>query len=290
MNPTPTSKTGVSPVKENIILDLLLRLWRPVLEILIMWFILHMVLLFIITSRAIQVLKGLIILLIACFIFQRLKLDTVNWIVTNLFPISVLALFIIFQPEIRLGLSQIGKKYIFRTALGEEQIIGEIVKSVIGLSKKKIGAIIAIERQSSLKPYIESGIQVDSKVLSELLHTIFMPNTPLHDGGVVVQGGRIVSAACLFPLTQDPTISKTMGTRHRAAIGLTEETDAVVIVVSEETGSVSVASNGKLTRDADKDMLTNILEEIYKSKEEKYHLFFGKRENDKKMVIEQSQT
>lgn len=273
-----------------MILDLLLRLWRPVLEILIMWFILHMVLLFIITSRAIQVLKGLIILLIACFIFQKLKLDTVNWIVTNLFPISVLALFIIFQPEIRMGLSQIGKKHIFRTALGEEQIIGEIVKSVIGLSKKKIGAIIAIERQSGLKPYIESGVQVDSKVSSELLHTIFMPNTPLHDGGVVVQGGRIVSAACLFPLTQDPAISKTMGTRHRAAIGLTEETDAVVIVISEETGSVSVASNGKLTRDVDKDVLTNILEEIYKSKEEKYHLFFGKRENDKKMVIEQSQT
>jgi len=258
-------------------LDLLLGLWRPVLEILIMWFILHMVLLFIITSRAMQVLKGLIILIIACFIFQKLKLDTVNWVITNLFPISVLALFIIFQPEIRLGLTQIGQKHLFKPVLREEQVIGEIVKSATGLSKKKIGALIAIERHSGLKPYIESGVQLDSKLSGELLHTIFMPNTPLHDGGVIIQGGRIVSAACLFPLTQDPNISKTMGTRHRAAIGLTEETDAAVIVVSEETGSISVALNGKLTRDVDKNGLTNMLKEIYKSKEERRYLFFGKR-------------
>lgn len=235
-------------------------IWKLVSEILILWFIYYMVFLFIRGSWTVQLIKGLVIIVILLVVSQQAGLGTISWIITKIFPISVLAFLIIFQPELRRGLARLGQ---FGAMLKEEKVIDEIVKSASILSKKKIGALMAVEREIGLRPYIESGVMLDGKVTSELINTIFMPNTPLHDGGIIIQGGTIIAAGCLFPLSQDQRLSKTMGTRHRAAIGLTEETDAVVVVVSEETGAISVSIAGKLTRDLDKETLSKILNNLF---------------------------
>ena len=245
-------------------------MWKKILEIVILWFTYYLVFLFIRGSRAVQLLKGLIHIVLLFLIAQWLELTTVSWIITKIFPISVLAFLIIFQPELRRGLVRLGQ---LGMMLKEEKVIDEIVKSATILSKKKIGALIAIEREIGLRPYIESGVPLDSKVTSELINTIFMPNTPLHDGGIIIEGGTIVAAGCLFPLSQDSRLSKTMGTRHRAAIGLVEETDAVVVVVSEETGAISVAIAGKLTRDLDKETLLKILNNLFRQQKQKRSIF-----------------
>ncbi len=251
------------------------NVWKIVLEISILWFMYYMVFLFIRGSRTVQLLKGLIIIAFLLVITQQSGLTTISWIIAKIFPISVLAFLIIFQPELRRGLAQLGQ---FGAMLKEERVIDEIVKSASILSKKKIGALIAIEREIGLRPYLESGIPLDGKVTSELINTIFMPNTPLHDGGIIIQGGTIIAAGCLFPLSQDPRLSKTMGTRHRAAIGLTEETDAVVIVVSEETGAVSISIAGKLTRDLNKETLSKILSNLFSNQKRRNIFdFLGRR-------------
>ena len=242
-------------------------IWRPILEIAILWYVFYLLLIFIKGTPAVQVLKGLIFLIIlfvvSLFVAQQLNLIIISWILPKFLAIFLITFLIIFQPELRRGLAQLGQGPILGLFFREERIIDEITEAVYGLAKKKIGAIIALEREIGLKPYIESGVPLDSKVNSELLHTIFMPNTPLHDGGVVIQNGRITAAGCLFPLTQNPRISKTLGTRHRAAVGLTDETDALVIVVSEETGAVSLAREGKLVREIDRESLIKILNNVF---------------------------
>jgi len=242
------------------------NIWQIILEILILWFIYYVVFVFIRGSGTVQLIKGLIVIVLLLVITQQLKLMIINWIITKLFPISVLAFLIIFQPELRRGLARLGQ---FGAMLKEEKVIDEIVKSAIILSKKKIGALIAIEREIGLRPYIESGIILDSKITSELINTIFMPNTPLHDGGIIIQGDTITAAGCFFPLSQDQRLSKTMGTRHRAAIGLTEETDAIVVIVSEETGAISVSIAGRLTHDLDKETLLKTLNNLLSSQKQK---------------------
>jgi diadenylate cyclase len=238
-----------------------------------------MVFLFIRGSRTVQVLKGIIIIVVLLIVTQQLGLTTISWIIAKIFPLSVLAFLIIFQPELRRGLARLGQ---FGAMLKEEKIIDEIVKSAGILSKKKIGTLIAIEREIGLRPYVESGVILDSKVTSELINTIFMPNTPLHDGGIVIQGGAITAAGCLFPLSQDQRLSKTVGTRHRAAIGVTEETDAVAVVISEETGAISVSIAGKLTRDLDKETLSKILNNLFNSQRQKRSIFdfLGKKPDE----------
>ncbi|MFH0838906.1 MAG: diadenylate cyclase CdaA [Candidatus Omnitrophota bacterium] len=246
--------------------SILLANWKPVVEILVLWFILYRILLFIKNTRAVQLFKGLIVLAVIFLVIQELELDTLNWILTKLFALSIFAFLIIFQPELRRGLAKIGQDHLFGFFVKEERIINEIINAVINLSKKKIGALIAIERETGLKAYTESGTIIESKATAELLETIFIPNSPLHDGGVVIQQDRIAAAGCLFPLTQNQKISKTLGTRHRAAIGLTEETDAIVLVVSEETGAISISLEGGLSRDLNKDALERILKELYAPK------------------------
>ena len=249
--------------------EFLLEAWRPAVEIGIIWFVFYYVLISIRGTRAIQVLKGLMVLFIAFFISQLLNLTTINWLLTKIFAISVIALLIIFQPELRRGLAHLGKNRFLAIFSRAEETIDEIVKAAGRLSKRKIGALIAIEREIGLKVYIESGVSMDSKVSNELIQTIFMPHTPLHDGGIIIQEQRIAAAGCLFPLTQNPSISKTMGTRHRAAIGLTEETDAICVIVSEETGAASVAVSGKLTRNLELPNLRKVLRNLYLSREQK---------------------
>lgn len=211
-------------------------------------------------TAAEQVLKGVIVISAIIMLTRGLNLVIINWLLTRLLAISVLAFLIIFQQEIRRGLARIGRFGIFSA---EKATLGEISRAAMVLSKKKVGALIAIEREVGLRRYVESGVEIDSRVTSELIHTIFAQNTPLHDGGIIVSEQRIEAAACLFPLTQNPNIPKTMGTRHRAALGLSEETDSLVVVVSEETGSISVAIGGRMTKELDPKELSKILEKMY---------------------------
>lgn len=253
------------------ILDYLASVWKPLIEILLLWCLFYLILLFIKGTRAFQVLKGLAIIFVvvavsAFFVTQKLEFYALNWIIERFFTIIVVALIILFQPELRQGLARIGQRGIFSLAVLEQHIIQEIVNAASLLSKKKTGAIMAIERDASLRIYIESGINLDAQVTSELINTIFMPNTPLHDGGLVIRAERIVSAGCLFPLTDNPHVNKRLGTRHRAAMGLTEETDAVAVVVSEETGSISLAVDGKLTQNLDRDGLEKMLRNLCSTK------------------------
>lgn len=244
--------------------EFFLDIWRPILEILFMWLVLYGLLVFIKGTRAVPVVRGLILLIVLFLLSQKLGLHAINWVLTKLFALSALAFLVIFQPELRRGLAHIGQNRFFGFFLREAQVIDEIIKAVLYLSSRKIGALIAIEREVSFNAYIETGILLDSKVSMELITTIFMPNTPLHDGAMVIKEQRIVACGCLFPLTENPKVKKMLGTRHRAGIGLTEETDAVCIIVSEETGAISIALRGKLTRDLDEIVLRKILRNIYR--------------------------
>jgi diadenylate cyclase len=269
-------------------LEYVSSVWKPLLEIVIIWYVYYLILIFVKETRAFQVLKGLIVILITIiitttFLSQRLGLYSLNWIIEKFFALLVVAFIVIFQPELRQGLARLGGKGILSTFIIEEQTISEIVSAAFLLAGRKIGAIIAIERTNTLKPYVETGIAVDSRVTQELLSTIFMPNTPLHDGGVVIHGERIIAASCLFPLSDNPRISRALGTRHRAAIGLAEQTDAVVVVISEETGSISIAINGRLTRDLDREglerVLTNLCRPAHHARKSFIKIFKEKRQS-----------
>lgn len=245
----------------------IIAILKPILEIGILTILFYYLILFIKGTPVIPVLKVLVFLFIGFFLGQKLGLHTINWVLTKLFAILVVALLIVFQPELRRGLVHLGEVPFFGfTTLSKQNVIDEIAEAIIGLSRKKIGGLIAIEREVGLNNYIETGVKVDSIVSRELLTTIFMPTTILHDGGVIIQKDRIAGAACTFPLSQNPALEKTMGTRHQAAIGLSEETDAMVLVVSEETGTISFAYRGKLSRGIDEEGMRRILVNIYTKK------------------------
>jgi len=244
------------------------HIWKyinPTIEIIILWVVFYRILVFFEGTRAFQVLKGIIYLLVAFFISQLLGLDILNWLLTKIFALSVIAFLIIFQQELRQGLARIGQHHIFNIGLAEStllEVIDEITSAVFKLSRQKIGCLIALERETKLKTYIESGVPIDSTVTSELIQTIFSHNSPLHDGGVITRGDRIIAASCLFPLSDNPNFSKIIGTRHRAAFGITEQTDAIVLMVSEETGEISIAIDGRFIPVVTKDRLVNILKNI----------------------------
>ncbi|MBN1586636.1 MAG: diadenylate cyclase CdaA [Candidatus Omnitrophica bacterium] len=260
----------------------ILLYWRTGVEILFLYYIILTGLRFMKGTRAMPVLKGLVILGVLLFVIpQQLGLEAIIWIMTKLLAISVLAILVVFQPELRRGLARLGQRGMLRGLVYEEEAIAEVVKAVHFLSRRKIGGLIALERQTGLKGLAESGVSIDSQVTSELITTIFMPSTPLHDGGVIIQGSRLTAAGCLFPLSQTSDLEKSVGTRHRAALGLAEETDAAVIVVSEETGNVSMAADGRLFRNVDKDKLHLMLENLFHSGRRRNWLewpWSGKRE------------
>ncbi len=232
--------------------------WKPFLEIVILWFVFYKIMLFFEGTRAVQVLRGIIVLIFAFFVFQILRLDTLDWLFTHLFGLSVIGILVIFQPEIRQGLARLGQQNVFKFSPNEketERIADEIVKAVDAMCRSKTGALIAVEMEDSLKDYAESGVRIDSQVSSELIQTIFTPASLLHDGGLIIQYGRLSYAGCLFPLTDKQDLDRLFGTRHRAAIGLAEQTDAVIVTVSEENGDISFCRKGRLTRDMDLDSL-----------------------------------
>lgn len=248
-----------------------LAIWKPGLEILILWFVIYHIMLFFEGTRAIQVLRGIIILLIAFFLFQRLGLNILDWLLTKLFGISIIAILIIFHPEIRQGLARLGQRHLFETGLREEEldyILVQICDAIENLSRDKIGALIAIQKNDPLTAYIESGVVIDGRVSSDLIQAIFTHNNPLHDGGLIIQNGRIMAAGCLFPLAQNQDLSRIFGMRHRAALGLSEESDAIIIIVSEERKDISLVYNGRLYKDLNRDDLLAKTKEFFRLKKE----------------------
>ncbi len=246
-----------------------LDILRFIVEVFIISFFFYKIWLFIRGTRAVHVMKALVLLIVAAFLANVFKLDTLTLIVRYLMPVSVIAFIILFQPELRRGLARLGENPLFGSPWKEEEVIEEMVKSANFLSRKKVGALIALERDIGLRNYAETGVEMDSRVSSELLNSIFMPNTPLHDGAVIIQGDRIAAAGAILPLAEATVSVKTIGTRHLAAMGLTEETDAVVVGVSEETGAISAGIGGKLTRDLDGATLQKFLLKVYSTRRKK---------------------
>lgn len=220
-----------------------------IVDILVVWFVIYRVLMLIKRTRAVQILSGLGILAITYIASIWFDLNTLNWTLEKFFLNLFIIAVVLFQHEIRRGLAHIGRNPFFtNVSVAEEvMVVDEIIRAVGILVEKRIGALIVIEREIGLEDYIEVGVKVDSAVNAELLHSIFVEESPIHDGALIVRGGRILAAGCFLPLTRSTTVDKNMGTRHRAALGLTEETDAVVLVVSEENKRVSLVTGGHIT-------------------------------------------
>ncbi|KGR77922.1 diadenylate cyclase CdaA [Ureibacillus manganicus] len=223
------------------------------LDVLLVWYVVYKLLTLIKGTKAVQLLKGLFVIIFARIATEIFGLDTLGWMLQQVIDFGFLAIIIIFTPEIRRALEQLGRGKIFQRStsqLEDEQsrLIEAMKKAVSYMAKRRIGALISIENETGLTEYIETGIKMNADISSELLINIFIPNTPLHDGAVVLQKTKIAAAACYLPLSESTFISKELGTRHRAALGLSEVTDAITIIVSEETGAISLAKNGNLNR------------------------------------------
>ena len=243
--------------------------WRDVIDIAIVTYILYRLILLIRGTRAEQLVKGLIILLLAWIASGLLGLRTINWLLQGVMTVGLIAIPIIFQPELRKALEHLGRGKLFTRDLYEyedkefQELLEELLKAIPVLVKKKIGALIVLERETGLKDIIETGIKIKGIVTAELLINIFMPRSPLHDGAVIIRGNLIAAAGCFLPLTENPNLSKELGARHRAGLGITEVSDAIVIIISEETGVISLAHNGKLTRYLDEKTLRSTLLNFY---------------------------
>ena len=232
--------------------------WWDLLDIGLVSFLVYELLLFIRGTRAVQMALSGGFLLGLFFVSRWLQLETVNWVIRNLATYVVFAIIVLFQSDIRRALAHFGRAPFFRyfeRASSADETIEELVVAVTTLATRRIGAIIAIERQIGLRNYIEGGIPLDAMVTYDLMASIFQPASPLHDGAAIIQGDRIAAAACFLPLSVNPRVSRDLGTRHRAALGLTEENDAVAVVVSEETGNISLVIAGDIERALSADAL-----------------------------------
>ena len=245
--------------------------FSDIAEILIIAFFLYHIILWMKNSRAWNLLKGILVIILFALIAYVFRFTTILWIAGKTINVALIALVVIFQPELRKALEQLGNKKYFaglfqfddskeKLELFSEKTVNELVKASYEMAKKKTGALIVIEQKINLEDYIKTGINIDAYVTNQLLINIFEHNTPLHDGAVIIRGNRIVSATCYLPLSDNMELSKELGTRHRAGAGVSEATDAFVIIVSEETGKVSVAHNGELVRNVDAEYLHNKLE------------------------------
>src|SRR5438552_2038768 len=222
--------------------------WRPLVEITVLATAIYYILIFVRGTRGWPVVIGFVVMTGLAFFSQVLKLEVLAFLLQTFFAASAFAALVIFQPELRRMLAELGNLPLFNTAREQRENIEVTVQTAERLSEVRIGALIAIEQSIQLQDVVESGIIVDCEATPEMLETIFFPNNAIHDGGVIIKGDRIAYAACIFPLTQRQDLNKSLGTRHRAAIGLSEETDAVIVAVSEETGAISYAYKGHLVR------------------------------------------
>ncbi len=241
--------------------------WQDVVDILVVAYIIYRVILLIRGTRAVQMAAGLAVITLVYFAARELGLFTLHWLLGTILSSLFLLIVIVFQDDIRRVLTQMGQTPFLKVRVKTFQALEEVAKAATSLSESSTGALIVLEREVGLGDYLESGVIIDGHVSRELLCTIFFKNTPLHDGAVIIQKGRLAVAGCVLPLSTNPNISRRLGTRHRAAIGITEQTDCVAVVVSEETASISVAIAGKITRDIDPGTLRRILHNTFAAEE-----------------------
>lgn len=237
---------------------------KDIIEIIIIWVVFYYIFVLIRGTRAIEALKGLALLAAITIVADWLQLQLIGWVMNKLWTTFIVVLVVLFHPEIRHALARLGERRFFNFALPEkepeQEQIEEMVRAAKRLSNERIGALIACERETKLKGHVTAGVRLDARLTAELLHSIFFPKTALHDGAVIVADGRVVAAGSILPLPSEHTvIDQKYGTRHRAAIGLTQETDACVLVVSEETGAISLALKGSITTDLSEDTLREML-------------------------------
>ena len=266
--------------------------WTDIVEVLIISVLLYRVLAWIKESKAWSLLKGILIILVFVMVAAMFSMTTILWIAKNVFGVAVTAMVVVFQPELRKALEQLGRRKVLSSIfqfdnriIGErfsDRTITEIIRGSFEMGRAKTGALIVIAQNDLLTDYENTGIRLDSEISSQLLINIFEHNTPLHDGAVIVRGNRIVSATCYLPLSENMELSKELGTRHRAGVGISEVTDSMTVIVSEETGRVSVAYEGKLTRNVDMEELREQLKIIQgKTYEEKKSFRILKRKAEK---------
>lgn len=269
--------------------------WNDLLDIIILSFLLYEIMVWIKKTRAWVLLKGFAVLLVFIFVAWAFRLNTILWLGKNIFSLGITALVIVFQPELRKALEQLGRQNIISSVFSfdsakesearfSDKTVNELIKAVFEMAKVKTGALIVIEKKTPLNEYERTGITLDSVITSQLLINIFEKNTPLHDGAVIVRGNRITSATCYLPLSDNMALSKDLGTRHRAGVGISEATDSMTVIVSEETGKISVAYKGELERSLDGDRLKERLKSIQNKPEEdprKRILWKGRSKSEK---------
>ncbi|MCM3729074.1 diadenylate cyclase CdaA [Neobacillus cucumis] len=244
-----------------------LNIWKylaSIVDIALVWYVIYKLINVIRGTKAVQLLKGILVILLVRVFSEWLGLITLSWMMQQAINWGFLAVIIIFQPELRRALEQLGRGRFFSRSStqdddNQEKTVEAIVKATDYMAKRRIGALISIERETGMSDYIETGIQLNSNISSELLINIFIPNTPLHDGAVIIQKNNVSAAACYLPLSESPFISKELGTRHRAALGISEVTDSLTVIVSEETGGISLTKNGELHRDLKVEELKELL-------------------------------
>ena len=241
------------------------RWFNDTVDIALVYYIFYRLLLIIKGTRAFQMLIGIGLIVLALIASRALEFYTLDWLLHSFWSQIVLAGVILFQPEIRRALAQVGERRLFRSMSPVEgsKYVEETVKAAVSMANKRIGALIVLERDTDLTTIVEMGTELDAKVTKEILISIFLPYSPIHDGAAIIRGGRIIAAGCFLPLTLSSNISKALGTRHRAAVGLTEESDAIVVVVSEETGEISVVSNGSIEHTLETPALRKALSDIF---------------------------
>jgi diadenylate cyclase len=249
--------------------------WQDIIDILIVAAVIYWIILLVRGTRSFQILIGLVLLILALLISQLGRLMTLHWILNNFLSSIILIIVVIFQHDIRRALSTVGKNPFFFEPSSPHgaPLVEEIIDAALSMARRRIGALVVLEREAEVDKHVEVGVPIDATVTKELITTIFFPPSPLHDGAVLIKGGKVAAARCFLPLTANPRLVKTLGARHRAALGLTEETDAVVIVVSEEKGVISLAIGGKLTRNLDASGLRRVLYNIFVSKKRKGRFF-----------------
>ena len=242
--------------------------FTDILDIMIVTFIIYKLLDFIRETRAEQLAKGLLLLVVATLLSKVLQLYTLHWILSGVMTVGLIAVVVIFQPELRRGLEYLGRSK-FSNVLSEvdkeeaKYMVGQLVEAIDSMSVSRTGALIVIEREISLSDIVETGTVIDAVISAQMVGNIFYEGEPLHDGALIIRGNRLYAAGCVLPLTQNKNLNKELGTRHRAGIGITENSDALVIIVSEETGIISVAQNGKLTRFLDVKKIEKSLLNLY---------------------------
>lgn len=245
-----------------------------VIDITIVAYVFYNVYLLIKETRAEQLIKGIVVLLLTSKISELMQFQVIHWILKNTMTVGLIALLIVFQPELRRALEHIGRTKFLLKSSGEgsvniDKLVLEIIHTVNSLSKSKIGALIVFERETGLNEIIQTGTLVDAKISRQILRNIFIPNTPLHDGAVVIRGDRVMAAGCFLPLTENNRLNQEVGTRHRAALGISEKSDCISLVVSEETGAISIADNGKLFKNLGEEELEIYLKRNLKRDDER---------------------